>query len=79
MEHGWHDICSRGPEGCRGDVFMRTSRSGLTRSFICQGHSEELERALDAIAYRYPEINHPEYCGCHGCTGDPYTDPREGR
>jgi hypothetical protein len=59
--------CDRGPEGCSGEVFARTSRSGLTRSWICEQHADQLERSLDAVAERYPEVNHPEYCMCPGC------------
>jgi hypothetical protein len=55
---------------CRGEVFARTSRSGMTRSFICEGRAQELDEALDAIERRYPEINHPDYCDCAGCIGD---------
>jgi hypothetical protein len=62
--------CTRSYEGspCQGEVFERVSRSGLTRSMICVGHAEELDRALDKIEERYPEINHPEGCTCYGCS-----------
>lgn len=59
--------CTRGPEGCGGEVFLRTSRSGCTTAPICARHAEELEAALDDVARRYPEVNHPEFCLCPGC------------
>ena len=73
------ETCSRDHEDgpCQGELFVRVSRSGLTSSTICEFHAGELEASLDNIASRYPEINHPEYCGCHGCTGNPYNDPYE--
>lgn len=66
------ETCTRGPEGCGGTVFMRTSRSGLTTAAICETHAERLERDLDAIERRYPEVNHPEGCGCWGCSEGSY-------
>lgn len=61
--------CSRSDVSpCRGEVFARVSRSGLTRSWICEGHAADLERSLDRIAARYPEVNHPDGCGCYGCS-----------
>lgn len=63
------DVCSRRHDGeCRGDLFERTSRSGLTVSTICEKHADELERRLDSIERRYPEINHPDGCPCYGCS-----------
>jgi len=59
--------CTRGPEGCGGNVFMRTSRSGLTVAPICEQHCVELETRLDEVAQRYPEVNHPDGCLCRGC------------
>jgi hypothetical protein len=53
---------------CEGEVFVRTSRSGLTEAWICEGHAAELEASLDAIEQRYPEVNHPDGCGCYGCS-----------
>lgn len=61
-------VCSRGPDGCGGEVFERTSRSGFTRAWICEAHADMLERALDDIEYRYPEVNHPDNCPCYGCS-----------
>lgn len=68
------DTCGRGYDGspCSGEVFMRTSRSGLTVAPICEGHAQELDRTLDGIANRYPEINHPGGCGCYGCSEGSY-------
>jgi hypothetical protein len=60
-------ICHRGPEGCAGEVFARTSQSGLTRAWICERHAELLEGDLRAVASRYPEVDHPDQCQCHGC------------
>lgn len=63
--------CSRDHDGqCDGELILRTSRSGLTRSWICEHHLRELDERLDAIEQRYPEIHHPEHCGCRGCNGD---------
>lgn len=60
--------CTRAHQSaCEGETFLRTSRSGLTVAPICEGHAAELERDLDAVAERYPEVNHPEFCDCHGC------------
>lgn len=64
--------CSRGPEECAGELFERTSRSGLTTSTICEAHAAELEASLDRIAERYPEVNHPDGCGCWGCSEGSY-------
>jgi hypothetical protein len=66
--------CSRSydDDPCQGEVFQRTSRSGLTVSMICEHHASELEATLDGIAERYPEINHPEGCGCWGCSEGSY-------
>lgn len=65
--------CSREWEGaCEGDLFVRVSRSGLTRSWICEGHADALEARLDDIERRYPEVNHPEGCGCWGCSDGSY-------
>jgi hypothetical protein len=62
------ETCGRGPEGCGGETFTRLSRSGLTRSTICEAHAEALERSLNAVERRYPEVNHPDDCGCYGCS-----------
>lgn len=74
-----YEECSRNYElsACDGELFVRTSRTGLTTSTICEGHADELELSLDAIAERYPEMNHHPDCSCHGCTGNPYNDPFE--
>ena len=63
---GYYDI------PCGGDLVLRVSRSGLTRSWICTDHEDALERALDDIERRYPEVNHPEWCGCYGCSDGSY-------
>lgn len=65
------DTCSRSTlsgDDCEGVLFERTSRSGLTVSTICEKHADELERSLDDIERRYPEVNHPDGCGCWGCS-----------
>ena len=66
--------CSRGYDGspCSGELFTRTSRSGCTTSTICEGHAAALEDQLDQIAERYPEVNHPDGCGCWGCSEGSY-------
>lgn len=68
------ETCSRDHEDgpCQGELFVRVSRSGLTSSTICEFHAGELERSLDAIAERYPEVNHPEFCDCWGCSDGSY-------
>lgn len=68
------DTCTRGYDGsqCSGEVFDRTSRSGLTVAPICEGHAAELDATLDGIAERYPEINHPAGCYCYGCSEGSY-------
>lgn len=38
---------------CGGPLIYRTSRSGLTSSWICQDHADDLERSLDAIEARF--------------------------
>ena len=53
---------------CMGEVYWRMSRSGLTIAGICELHDAQLAESLDAIATRYPEINHPDGCGCYGCS-----------
>lgn len=67
------DECSRAWEGpCEGELFDRVSRSGLTVSTICEGHAGALESRLDAVAERYPEVNHPYGCDCWGCSDGSY-------
>jgi hypothetical protein len=62
--------CSRYGDGlaCGGELFERTSRSGYTTSMICERHAIDLELRLDAVAERYPEVNHPAGCTCWGCS-----------
>jgi hypothetical protein len=57
---------------CSGELFDRVSRSGYTVSTICEGHAAELEAELDAVARRYPEVNHPDGCTCWGCSDGSY-------
>jgi len=57
---------------CAGEVFERTSRSGITSAWICERHAYELDAVLDGIAVRYPEVNHPEGCSCWGCSDGSY-------
>lgn len=65
--------CSRDYLGpCSGELFTRVSRTGLTASTICEAHAAELEERLDGIARRYPEVNHPDGCGCYGCSEGSY-------
>ena len=53
---------------CEGDLWERTSRSGCTTALICERHTYELDAELDAIAERYPEVNHLPACTCWGCS-----------
>lgn len=65
--------CSRSWEGpCQGPLEVYTSHSGITRSWMCEGHIWALEDRLAEIAQRYPEVNHPEGCGCWGCSEGSY-------
>lgn len=67
--------CTRGGilgDPCMGETFWRTSRSGITVSGICERHADELERGLDDIERRYPEVNHPDSCSCWGCSEGSY-------
>lgn len=57
---------------CSGEVFIRTSQSGLTQAPICEGHAARLEDDLLGIGQRYPEIYHSTGCLCTGCTGPDY-------
>jgi hypothetical protein len=68
------ETCSRDyySSPCEGELFERVSRSGLTSSWICEGHAMELEESLDAIARRYPEVNHFAGCDCWGCSDGSY-------
>jgi hypothetical protein len=52
---------------CEGELTYRVTAGGCP-SYICGAHRDELEERLEAIARRYPEVNHPEYCGCYGCS-----------
>lgn len=56
-----HGKCSRASaeSACAGEVTERLSRSGLTRSHICELHREQLEEQLDRIAERYPDTATP--------------------
>lgn len=56
---------------CEGEVFLRTSASGLTVAPICPKHAGALEDQLRGIGRRYPEVYHVDGCLCGGCTGDP--------
>jgi len=69
-----HECSREGHYGiaCSGDLILQVSRSGLTRSWICEDHAIALDEKLDSIERRYPEINHPEYCGCYGCSEGSY-------
>lgn len=65
--------CSRAYQGgCAGELFDRVSRSGLTVSTICEAHAADLEAELDAVAERYPEVNHLDGCTCWGCSDGSY-------
>lgn len=68
------ETCSRDYSGgaCDGELFLRTSRSGLTQAWICEFHAGVLESQLDSIASRYPEVNHSPYCTCWGCSDGSY-------
>lgn len=59
-------------EECGGELVLRVSRSGLTRSWICADHLDDLEHALDDVERRYPEVNHPDGCDCWGCSDGSY-------
>ena len=65
------DECDRSwqESPCDGELISRTTAGGYL-SATCQQHMYELENALYAIAERYPEIHHPEYCTCYGCVGE---------
>lgn len=72
----WHESyeeeCDRAWQGeCGGDLIARTTAGGFA-TFTCIHHLELLQESLDAIAERYPEINHPEYCTCYGCSDGSY-------
>ena len=56
---------------CSGEVYLRTSASGLTVAPICEKHGADLENELLKVGQRYPEIYHHDDCGCGGCNGDP--------
>lgn len=57
---------------CSGEVIMYTSQSGMTMYPLCERHDSEHAVAMRKIARRYPEVNHPEVCGCWGCSEDSY-------
>ena len=52
---------------CGGCITYRQTSGGFP-SFICDTHRNDLEKRLYAIASRYPEVDHPEVCGCYGCS-----------
>ena len=56
---------------CEGELIARTTAGGFP-DFMCEGHLRGLQDNLDAIAERYPEIGHPEYCTCYGCSDGSY-------
>lgn len=65
--------CVREGDGpCFGERFSRTSSSGLTVATYCERHALVLDAQLAKIAERYPEINHPDGCGCWGCSEGSY-------
>lgn len=57
--------------GCEGKLIYRITSGGFPDQ-MCEAHLGELLDSLDAIAQRYPEINHPEYCTCYGCSEGSY-------
>jgi|OpeIllAssembly_1097287.scaffolds.fasta_scaffold590270_2 hypothetical protein len=67
-------VCIRGSADspCEGDVFLRTSLSGLTVAPCCEKHDAELAAFAAGVAERYPEVNHPEGCVCYGCSEGSY-------
>ena len=56
---------------CSGKLIFRTTSGGFPDA-MCEHHLEALQDSLDAIAERYPEIGHPEYCTCYGCSDGSY-------
>ena len=51
---------------CSGDIIPRITAGG-SRTFTCEEHLAQLQEVLAGIAERYPEVNHPDVCGCYGC------------
>lgn len=68
MYQGPEEDCSRDwmDSSCEGELIARTTSAGFP-DLMCEGHLRELQGTLDAIAQRYPEINHPDTCLCYGC------------
>lgn len=56
---------------CSGPLIWRTTSGGF-REQICQGHLDSIQRTLELIGQRYPEIYHEENCTCWGCTDGSY-------
>ena len=68
----YEEECDRTWDGdCEGDLVSRTTAGGF-HTYTCEGHLRALQATLDDIAQRYPEINHPEYCTCYGCSEGSY-------
>lgn len=73
LDGSGEDGCSRDwdDDQCSGRLVWRTTSGGF-RERICQGHLDGIQRTLDLIAQRYPEIYHEENCTCWGCTDGSY-------
>ena len=56
---------------CGGELVSRVTSGGYPDT-ICENHLSELQGNLAAIAERYPEIYHYEYCTCYGCSDGSY-------
>jgi hypothetical protein len=56
---------------CSGPLIWRTTSGGFQEQ-ICQGHLDSIQRTLELIGQRYPEIYHEENCSCWGCTDGSY-------
>ena len=69
MYQGPEDDCSRYwmESPCGGALIARTTAWGFP-DLTCEGHLRELQATLDDIAERYPEIYHPAFCLCYGCS-----------
>jgi hypothetical protein len=52
---------------CSGPLIWRTTSGGFHEQ-ICQGHLDSIQRTLELIGQRYPEIYHEENCTCWGCS-----------
>jgi hypothetical protein len=53
---------------CGGEIIQRVTAGG-SLSYTCEAHLEALQQTLDAIADRYPEMYHQQWCECSGCEG----------